>query len=51
MGLVHDLSAEFDRYRPRATDDATDLARLRELAATAEAGHAVDGPPRGSTST
>ncbi|HEX5947901.1 MAG TPA: NUDIX domain-containing protein [Acidimicrobiales bacterium] len=33
---MHDLSAELDRYRPRTADDERDLARLRELAATAD---------------
>jgi 8-oxo-dGTP pyrophosphatase MutT (NUDIX family) len=34
VGAVHDLAAELDRYVPRSTDDAADLARLRELAAS-----------------
>jgi 8-oxo-dGTP pyrophosphatase MutT (NUDIX family) len=33
VGSVHDLAAELDRYRPRAADDASDLTRLRALAA------------------
>jgi 8-oxo-dGTP pyrophosphatase MutT (NUDIX family) len=36
VGPVHDLAAELDRYLPRATDDPAHLARLRELAASAD---------------